>query len=198
MSGTAANAVTGLFNLSRLILKSVFNTIQDIRPPSPLSRPISNLHEPRAGSHTIFAQDSVAASGSASTFFLATWWATRAHRKEALDVLDDRRRGRRRRRDKGERIPSGPRGTPASGRRSPPTPSSDTCTCPSRRRRVTSAEDTGSATTFFHRPVCLDARTGRRVWHYQLVLHDIWDCDIPTPPILANVEFDVRSARWFS
>jgi quinoprotein glucose dehydrogenase len=35
--------------------------------------------------------------------------------------------------------------------------------------------------------VCLDARTGRRVWHYQLVHHDIWDRDIPTAPILADV-----------
>jgi quinoprotein glucose dehydrogenase len=38
--------------------------------------------------------------------------------------------------------------------------------------------------------VALDARTGRRVWHYQLVHHDIWDWDIPTPPILANIEME--------
>jgi quinoprotein glucose dehydrogenase len=43
--------------------------------------------------------------------------------------------------------------------------------------------------------VCLDARTGRRVWHYQLVHHDIWDWDIPTPPILANVEVEGRAVR---
>ncbi len=35
--------------------------------------------------------------------------------------------------------------------------------------------------------VCLDARTGRRVWHYQLVHHDIWDYDPASPPILLDV-----------
>ena len=35
--------------------------------------------------------------------------------------------------------------------------------------------------------VCLDARTGRRVWHYQFVHHDIWDYDIPSPPILLDI-----------
>jgi len=36
--------------------------------------------------------------------------------------------------------------------------------------------------------VCLDARTGERVWHFQLVHHDIWDYDVGTPPILADIE----------
>ncbi len=35
--------------------------------------------------------------------------------------------------------------------------------------------------------VCLDARTGKRIWHYQLVHHDIWDWDIPAPPILTDI-----------
>ena len=30
--------------------------------------------------------------------------------------------------------------------------------------------------------VCLDAKTGKRVWHQQLVHHDIWDYDIASPP----------------
>ena len=30
--------------------------------------------------------------------------------------------------------------------------------------------------------VCLDARTGRRVWHFQLVHHGVWDWDPPTAP----------------
>ena len=29
--------------------------------------------------------------------------------------------------------------------------------------------------------VCLDARTGKRVWHQQLVHHDIWDYDLAVP-----------------
>lgn len=35
--------------------------------------------------------------------------------------------------------------------------------------------------------VALDARTGRRVWHYQLVHHDLWDYDLPYPPVLVSV-----------
>ena len=35
--------------------------------------------------------------------------------------------------------------------------------------------------------VCLDAKTGKRVWHHQLVHHDIWDRDNPTHPILADI-----------
>lgn len=36
--------------------------------------------------------------------------------------------------------------------------------------------------------VALDATTGKRVWHFQTVHHDLWDYDIASPPIL----FDVR------
>ena len=35
--------------------------------------------------------------------------------------------------------------------------------------------------------VCLDAKTGKRVWHYQLSHHEIWDYDPPAAPILANI-----------
>ena len=35
--------------------------------------------------------------------------------------------------------------------------------------------------------VCLDARTGKRIWHYQLVHHDVWDWDIGAPPILVDI-----------
>lgn len=35
--------------------------------------------------------------------------------------------------------------------------------------------------------VCLDARTGRRVWHYQLVHHGLWDYDPPAPPNLVTI-----------
>lgn len=35
--------------------------------------------------------------------------------------------------------------------------------------------------------LCLDAKTGRKVWHYQIVHHDIWDYDLPAPPILADI-----------
>jgi quinoprotein glucose dehydrogenase len=35
--------------------------------------------------------------------------------------------------------------------------------------------------------VALDARSGRRVWHYQMVHHDLWDRDLPAPPNLVTV-----------
>ena len=35
--------------------------------------------------------------------------------------------------------------------------------------------------------VCLDAKTGKRVWHYQLVHHGIWDYDTVAPPILLDI-----------
>ena len=41
--------------------------------------------------------------------------------------------------------------------------------------------------------VCLDAKTGKRVWHYQLVHHGIWDYDLPTAPIL--LDLTVNGAR---
>jgi glucose dehydrogenase len=35
--------------------------------------------------------------------------------------------------------------------------------------------------------VCLNVRTGTRVWHYQLVHHGLWDYDLPAAPTLADV-----------
>jgi quinoprotein glucose dehydrogenase len=38
--------------------------------------------------------------------------------------------------------------------------------------------------------VCLDARTGTRVWHFQTVHHGLWDYDLPAPPLLATIDRD--------
>ncbi len=38
--------------------------------------------------------------------------------------------------------------------------------------------------------VALDARTGERIWHFQLVHHDVWDYDPPTAPVLADLVVD--------
>lgn len=35
--------------------------------------------------------------------------------------------------------------------------------------------------------LALDANTGKRVWHFQAVRHDIWDRDFPAPPALVRV-----------
>ncbi|MCF2516796.1 pyrroloquinoline quinone-dependent dehydrogenase [Dyadobacter sp. CY351] len=38
--------------------------------------------------------------------------------------------------------------------------------------------------------IALDAATGRRLWHYQLVHHDIWDRDPPCPPNLVTLNIN--------
>jgi len=43
--------------------------------------------------------------------------------------------------------------------------------------------------------VCLDARTGKRIWHYQLVHHDIWDWDIAAPPILTDITVNGKKIK---
>lgn len=40
--------------------------------------------------------------------------------------------------------------------------------------------------------IALDAKTGRRVWHFQTVRHDVWDRDLPAPPSLVA---SVRGGR---
>jgi quinoprotein glucose dehydrogenase len=38
--------------------------------------------------------------------------------------------------------------------------------------------------------VALDARTGKRLWHYQIVHHDLWDYDLASAPQLLTVNHD--------
>ncbi|HUJ29646.1 MAG TPA: nucleoside hydrolase [Candidatus Acidoferrum sp.] len=38
--------------------------------------------------------------------------------------------------------------------------------------------------------IALDASTGKRIWHFQGVRHDLWDRDFPSPPALVTVERD--------
>jgi quinoprotein glucose dehydrogenase len=40
--------------------------------------------------------------------------------------------------------------------------------------------------------VCLDAATGKRKWHFQIVHHGLWDYDMPGPPVLAAFHVDGR------
>ncbi len=43
--------------------------------------------------------------------------------------------------------------------------------------------------------VALDLETGRRLWHFQFVHHPIWDYDVPSPPILADISVDGREIK---
>ena len=40
--------------------------------------------------------------------------------------------------------------------------------------------------------VAIDARTGRKLWHYQLVHHDLWDYDLPQAPKLLTIRQNGR------
>jgi len=40
--------------------------------------------------------------------------------------------------------------------------------------------------------VCLDANTGQRKWHFQIVHHGLWDYDLASPPVLATITVDGR------
>lgn len=41
--------------------------------------------------------------------------------------------------------------------------------------------------------LALDADTGRRVWHFQFVHHDLWDRDLPAPPSLVTIRRGKRA-----
>lgn len=43
--------------------------------------------------------------------------------------------------------------------------------------------------------VCLDARTGRRVWHFQAVHHGIWDYDFPAAPNVVDIKVGGRMIK---
>ena len=43
--------------------------------------------------------------------------------------------------------------------------------------------------------VAVDAVTGERVWHYQLVHHGLWDYDIPAAPTLVDITVDGRPIK---
>jgi quinoprotein glucose dehydrogenase len=48
---------------------------------------------------------------------------------------------------------------------------------------------------FTNSVLCLDAKTGKRVWHYQIIHHDLWDFDNPTAPILTDIKVDGRRVK---
>jgi quinoprotein glucose dehydrogenase len=43
--------------------------------------------------------------------------------------------------------------------------------------------------------VCLDMKTGERVWHFQTVHHDLFDFDLPAAPILIDITVDGRAVK---
>lgn len=43
--------------------------------------------------------------------------------------------------------------------------------------------------------LALDASTGKRIWHFQGVRHDIWDRDFPAAPVLVTLEHDGKEVE---
>ena len=41
--------------------------------------------------------------------------------------------------------------------------------------------------------VAADANTGKYLWHFQVVHHDIWDADVANPPILLDIKKDGKT-----
>ena len=74
--------------------------------------------------------------------------------------------------------------------------SSATSTFLSARRPTIGMEDIVLVTICSPRAsCCLDARTGERVWHFQIVHHGVWDYDLPAAPNLVDIEVDGRSIK---
>src|SRR5213592_3284886 len=43
--------------------------------------------------------------------------------------------------------------------------------------------------------VCVDLKTGQRKWHFQIVHHPIWDYDLSSAPILADITVNGRAIK---
>ena len=61
-----------------------------------------------------------------------------------------------------------------------------------RRSTTTAATGTG-ANLFANCLIALDARTGKRLWHFQNVHHDLWDLDNTSAPMLTTIRQNGRS-----
>ena len=51
------------------------------------------------------------------------------------------------------------------------------------------------ANLFAESLVCLDAATGKRKWHFQIVHHGLWDYDPASPPNLVTITVDGQEGR---
>jgi len=53
--------------------------------------------------------------------------------------------------------------------------------------------DRPGANLFGNSIVAVDAATGRYKWHFQTIHHDLWDWDLPAPPVLFDVTKDGKT-----
>jgi quinoprotein glucose dehydrogenase len=50
-------------------------------------------------------------------------------------------------------------------------------------------------TLFANSVVCVDIETGKRIWHYQITHHDIWNYDLSSAPVLVNMTVGGRPIK---
>lgn len=43
--------------------------------------------------------------------------------------------------------------------------------------------------------ICVDAASGERVWHFQMVHHGLWDYDLPAAPTLVDINVDGKAIK---
>ena len=64
---------------------------------------------------------------------------------------------------------------------------------PAARRPISTARTALATICSPTRLLALDANTGKRLWHFQGVKHDMWDRDFPSPPKLVTVRQNGRT-----
>ena len=66
-------------------------------------------------------------------------------------------------------------------------------TCHSGALPATTGAGTGPGDNLFANSiVAVEALTGKYLWHFQTVHHDLWDFDLPNPPVLVDIEQNGR------
>ena len=112
----------------------------------------------------------------------------RANREEAVELPYHSAQGRIWRGHVATPGRTSTRGTRAPGRHLPSTSSSGTVPAGrSADRRPVWRPASRQQSVLVVALFALDIKTGKRIWHYQLVHHDIWDFDMPAAPILADI-----------
>ena len=96
----------------------------------------------------------------------------------------------------GKTIPGNTPAIPACGLRWQRIWNSATFICRSRcRREIIYGGHRPGDNVFADSLVCLDAKTGKRIWHFQAVHHDIWDWDLASQPVLMDVTIEGRPVK---
>ena len=92
---------------------------------------------------------------------------------------------------RGRRMPGSTPAARTSGETSRSTRRTASCFFrPARRRTISYGADRAGDNLFGNCLVALDARTGKRLWHFQVVHHDLWDYDLASAPKLLTVRHD--------